>query len=248
MRKDMDRILVGRPRLGGRVSKGTGRGKDSRNLEDLPTKESMKHRWKKSDLKTLNENLAPFYRYLCKQVGRPWNDVYSEIREQINARSAVQLHILQHLEQYVEKHVEYDEKGIPHKKSAYSYASSEVDGLYVCPDTGILKEHKRPSWRNRFKKPAPNYLTIEGRNYVRSEHGWFEIELIRAERRWEKNPKWGTEKGQTYSVLSLEGHWDALHKKMMSVSELNDFYGRDVRCVNKRPLNKKEIKALGLNK
>lgn len=246
MRKDMDRILVGRPRVGGRIPKGTGRGKDSRDLEDLPTKESMKDRWKKGDLKSLNENLAPFYRFLCKQVGRPWNDVYSEIRERINAKSAVQLHILQHLEQYVEKYVEYGEDGVPRKKSFYSYISSEVDGLYVCPDTGLLKEHRRERYRHNPRKP--NYVTIDGKNYIRSEHGWFEIELTRAERSWMRNPQWGKQKGQPYSILVSDGQWDALHKKMMSISELNDFYGRDVRCVSKRPLNKKEIKSLGLNK
>lgn len=245
MRKDMDRILVGRPRVGGRGPKNTGRGKDSRDLESLPIKESMKDRWKKGELKQLNENLSPFYRYLCKQVGRPWNDVYSEIRERINARSAVQLHILQHLEQYVEKHVKYDNEGVPRKKDSRSWASDEVDGLYVCPSSGILKEWKRN--RYRYNPRKPNYTVINGKNYIKSEHGWFEIEVIRATRSWEKNPNWGTEKGQTYTVLSQDKFWDALHKKMMSITELNDFYGRDVRCISKRSLSKKEIKSLGLN-
>lgn len=244
MRKDMDRILVGRPRVGGRGPKNTGRGKDSRDLENLPTKEGMKDRWKKGELKQLNENLAPFYRYLCKQVGRPWDKVYSEIRERINAKSAVQLHILQHLEQYVELHVEI-EGGKPFANSGWR-RSYEVDGLYVCPTSGLLKENKpkRRSWKSR----KPNYTTIDGKNYIESEHGWFEIELARADQRWEKNPKWDTGKGQPYNILSSEGHWDALHKKMMTTSELFEFYGKYVRCVDKRPLNKKQIKSLGLNK
>lgn len=246
MRKDMDRILVGRPRRGGNSPKGTGRGKDSQNLENLPTKESMKYRWRKGDLKELNENLAPFYRFLDKQVGRPWNNVYSEIREQINANSAVQLHILQHLDQHVELHVVLDEDGKPWKENGYSYRSYRVEGLYVCPKTGILKEQKHV--RYRYNPRNPNYTIIDDKNYIRSEHGWFEVEVIQANRVWDRNPKWGTEKGQTYTVLSQDKFWDALHKKMMSITELSDFYGRDVRCVSKRPLNKKEIKSLGLNK
>jgi hypothetical protein len=244
MRDDMDKILVGRPRVGGRGPKGTGRGKESRDIEDLPTKESMKHRWKKGDLKSLNENLAPFYRYLHKQVGRPWDKVYSEIREQINARSAVQLHILQHLDTYVELHVVLDEKGKPRVNTGWK-RDYEVDGLYVCPKSGLLKENKRPSWKKRFAtKAEPNYRTIDDKHYVESEHGWFEIELISAPRVYVRNPT--GEFGRGYSVVSAEKHWDALHKKMMSVPELNDFYGRDMRCVSKRPLNKKEIKLLGL--
>jgi len=217
-------------------------------MEDLPAKESMKYRWRKGDLKELNENLAPFYRFLDKQVGRPWNNVYSEIREQINANSAVQLHILQHLDQHVELHVVLDEDGKPWKENGYSYRSYQVDGLYVCPKTRLLKENKLPSWRNRYSKADPNYITIEGKTYVESEHGWFEIELTGARAVWVRNPRWGEEKGQTYSVLSQDKFWDALHKKMMTMPELKDFYGREVRCIEKRPLNKKELKKLGLRK
>jgi hypothetical protein len=247
MRKDMDRILVGRPRRGGNSPKGTGRGKDSRNMEDLPAKESMKHRWRKGDLKELNENLAPFYRFLDKQVGRPWNDVYSEIREQINANSAVQLHILQHLEQHVELHVEIDEEGKPRAHSGWR-RSYEIEGLYVCPKSGLLKENKLPSWKKRRAHPAPNYIVIEGKTYVESEHGWFEIELVPAPRIFVRNPGWTLGSGRSYNTVSSEPHWDSLHKKRMTVSELNAFYGRDVRCVTKRSLNKKELKKLGLSK
>jgi hypothetical protein len=246
MRKDMDRILVGRPRRGGNCPKGTGHGKDSRNLEDLPTRESMKYRWRKGDLKELNENLAPFYRFLDKQVGRPWNNVYSEIREQINANSAVQLHILQHLDQHVELHVVLDEDGKPWKENGYSFRSYQVDGLYVCPKTGLLKENKLPSWRKRYPAADPNYIVIDDKTYVESEHGWFGIELTSCPRTYVRNPSGAY--GRNYNVVSYERHWDALHKKMMTVPELNAFYGRDVRCITKRSLNKKELKKLGLRK
>lgn len=246
MRKDMDRILVGRPRHGGNSPKGTGRGKDSRNVEDMPAKESMKYRWRKGDMKELNENLAPFYRFLCKQVGRPWNDVYSEIRERINAKSAVQLHILQHLKQYVELHVILDEDGKPWKENGYSFRGYEVNGLYVCPKTGLLKENNLLSWKKGSSKPDPNYITIDDETYVKSEHGWFEIELTPCPRTYVRNPS-GTF-GRRYNVVSKEPHWDALHKKLMTVTELHSFYRRDVRCIAKRSLNKKELKKLGLRK
>lgn len=242
MREDMERILVGRPRVGGRGSKGPGRGKDSRNMEDLPTKEGMKQRWKKGELKSLNENLSPFYRYLDKQVGRPWDEVYSEIRERINTHSAVQLHILQHLETHVDLHVVLDKDGTPYRQTGASWYDHEVFGLYVCPKSGLLKENKAKPWRQ--KTLVPNYLTIDGKHYFESEHGWFEIELIKVERRWIRNPT--KEFGRRYSVVSEDTYWDALSKKMLTVPDLYDFYGRSVRCVSKRPLNKKEIKKLSL--
>src|SRR4051812_44167695 len=44
------------------------------------------------DGKDLNENLAPLQRFLEKSVGRSWNKVYSEIREQLDHRRATGLH------------------------------------------------------------------------------------------------------------------------------------------------------------
>jgi hypothetical protein len=51
--------------------------------------------------KGLNENLAPLLRYLLSNVGRPWDKVFGEICRRINVNSAVQLHIWQHVRQFV---------------------------------------------------------------------------------------------------------------------------------------------------
>ena len=48
-------------------------------------------------LKLLNENLAPLRRYLERQVGRPWDKVYSEIAEGLRVASTVQRHVRDHL-------------------------------------------------------------------------------------------------------------------------------------------------------
>lgn len=243
MRKDMDRILVGRPRTGGKSPKGTGRGNEERDLENMPFKEGMRSRWR-YNRKELNENLAPFFRWLKSNIGRPWDKVYSEIREQIDARSAVQYHILQHLDQYVQLHTFLDEEGIPRVHGTWR-RDYEVDGLYVCPKSGLLKEHRLKSWRKRHPRKEPKYLTLDGKDYINTEHGWFEIELIGVNRNYVRDTTGLRRYG---SVVSLEGYWDALHKKHMPVTELNEIYGKDVRCANKRPLNKKEIKKLGLHK
>jgi hypothetical protein len=46
--------------------------------------------------KELNENLNPLWRFLKKNCGRPWSEVYSEMREVCDARSAIGYHIFQH--------------------------------------------------------------------------------------------------------------------------------------------------------
>lgn len=100
MRQDMLKVTVERPR---RVPAwGTTRGRPPRDTEEAPNHEGMRrpHRdfYKQ---KELNENLAPLRRYLFKQVGRPWNKVYSEFRGQLRADSTVQEHVLRHLGDFV---------------------------------------------------------------------------------------------------------------------------------------------------
>jgi len=54
--------------------------------------------------KHFNEYFAPLRRLLLSRVDRPWDDVYSEIRAALRVRSAIHLHILQHLEHFVILH------------------------------------------------------------------------------------------------------------------------------------------------
>jgi hypothetical protein len=100
--------------------------------------------------KWLNENLAPLRRYLMKQVGRPWDKVYSEICSTIDTRSAVGLHVLQHLEDFVSLNT-FLEDGVVCDRN-YGRVSP-VKGLYVHPVTKLLRCTK--NWRLRKKKHFP---------------------------------------------------------------------------------------------
>src|SRR5258708_15065697 len=94
MREDMAQVIVERPRLHGHNSR---KGRD-RDWDALPSQEGMRRPHKLSgNWKELNENLAPLRRYLERQVGRPWDKVYSEIAERLRADSAVRQHVRYHL-------------------------------------------------------------------------------------------------------------------------------------------------------
>lgn len=103
-----------------------------------PTRQRIKPR---CPSKWLNENLAPLQRFLVRRLGRPWNEVYSEICAQIAMRSAVQKHVIDHLRQYVELHPIFID-GKPHHPAAsggmYHPLSGYGNGFYVCPQTGCL--------------------------------------------------------------------------------------------------------------
>jgi hypothetical protein len=96
----MHKVVIERPRW------NPGRGKQGRraNLPDelLPRFEGIKrpHRWRKG----LTDLLGPLKRWLQSQVGRPWNDVYSEACAVIKPDSIIRAHVKTHLLQFVERH------------------------------------------------------------------------------------------------------------------------------------------------
>ncbi len=132
MRSDLQHLLVERERIGStKRSRKTGLrlgpgAEDCDAALPIPAWGRGGYGW--WDGKELNENLGPLQRFLEKSVGRSWNKVYSEIREQVDHRRAIGFHILQHLEQMVQMH--------PGER-AYTE-------LFVDAKTGILRKRNRP--------------------------------------------------------------------------------------------------------
>jgi hypothetical protein len=115
-------------------------------LEDLPSKQGVRQRYNGSDLRELNENLAPLKRFLRKQVGRPWNKVYSEISERLRSTSAVQQHVRDHVWDYVERHATIAEDGRVYGSPRFlrwSPLPLRAGDLYVHPATGLLMAAKK---------------------------------------------------------------------------------------------------------
>src|SRR5713101_6420275 len=136
MREDMPKVIVERPRRGG----GRARSGRARPFEDLPGKEGMGRRYVLSgDWKELNENLAPLRRFLERQVGRPWDKVYSEIAERLRVDSTVQQHVRDHLRDFVATR---PRRGIC-AWSTRGGGSLWHQPLYVDPRDGILKRTDR---------------------------------------------------------------------------------------------------------
>jgi hypothetical protein len=141
MREDMAHVIVERPRLGG------GRARKGRSLpwEDLPKQEGMQRPYVCArHEKSLNENLAPLRRYLEKQVGRPWNKVYSEISRHLRVDNPVQQHVRDHLSDFVAIK--------PRRRAGVVYGLGGdkewryrlwYQPLYVDPRDGLLKRTDR---------------------------------------------------------------------------------------------------------
>lgn len=182
MRPDMHKIIVERPRLlrASWTNLKTARRlslRDRTSALDAPEDydsgparaSSARHS------KWLNENLAPLRRYLQKQVGRPWQKVHSEILKGIDTRSAVGLHVLQHVEDFVDTDVVIENRVV--YRVACGRRVPMTQGLYVHPRTGLLRALTGPR-RPRTPKPTQvECVQITETSYFEKRDGlWFRVE------------------------------------------------------------------------
>ena len=186
MREDMAKVIVERPRHGGGVKYPRHRFRDLTDLELHPRREGVRFPWG-SNRKGLNEFLNPLKRFLQTSIGRPWSKVYSEICERINANSAVQLHILQHLDDYVCRNAQVvlvgKQKQFQQLDQLGRAFGSSRKPFVVDPRDGRLKRDPRHgewlrAYRNRPPKPSP--IVRQGdRTFKLIDGVWFEIGLAR---------------------------------------------------------------------
>lgn len=228
MRADMDKVIVERPRIGSRDpsrKKGYRKYVQSTAVEDLPGTEPMLGRWHGRS-KCLNENLAPMRRFLRSNVGRPWNKVHQELSEYVSFANPVQSHVLDHVYDYVHKHVEVDDSCTVYSNQCdwWRRRKLEEGDMYVCPTTGILKAVRR----NRRRRQPTKVSGGEFTQYLFRDNAWWEVRL-------RKRPD---DPGDL---------WDVWLER--DVSKLNEqscikAYGGELIATSKRPLNREETKQL----
>lgn len=156
-------------------------------LEDRvhsPRKSGMRQKdWK--GRKEFGEHLSPLYRYVQSNVGRPWDKVFSEIREHNTPDNPVNNHIYDHLWGYVERYVDLDEDGKPVSKESGWRGSRRIwADFYVHPIDGLLK--RTPPERKATPPPITHSKQVDDKKYLKRDDGcWFEFttrELTLAER------------------------------------------------------------------
>lgn len=99
MRADMFKVIVERPRWGAGHAPPVKLKKDRNDLSRIGLKRHAKEQ--AAYTKSLNENLAPLVRFIERRVGRRWDDVFSEICDQLDTGSTVKMHVRQHLRDFV---------------------------------------------------------------------------------------------------------------------------------------------------
>jgi hypothetical protein len=141
MRNDMAKVVTERPRRGhGNPSRKWGHplGKHEYNAEDHgPTRAPIaRHHQYGWNAKEFSDLLGPLRRHLRKQVGRPWNKVWSEISRTLDNRSLSGQHIFDHIRWEVEHDACLGADGrVYHNRWS---GLVPVSGLYVHPRTQLL--------------------------------------------------------------------------------------------------------------
>jgi hypothetical protein len=235
MRSDMAKVIVERPRHGGGGRYPRGAQPDGPSHELWRRREGIKRPWRRNR-KSLNENLAPLWRFLRSRLGRPWDKVYSEVCERINKNSAVQLHAWQHLMQEVVTD--------PHKvlgdvrmwRCSFLWASC----FYVDPKTGLLRE-KKPTPRKQkvVPKPLDRIQFDSTREYRRLKGIWYELLL-------EPLPQTGF-----FRDVVMKQQFEMTRVGFADVrlaDEFKKYYGRPVFAAGRRQLGKQEIRWLPIRR
>ena len=144
MREDMFKVIVERPRSGRSwAGKTKLRYLDKDDGRQRVSGKRLAREF--GNTKYLNENLAPLRRYLFKQRGRKWDDVFSDVCARLDTGSTVKMHVREHLDDFIVRHIGIDQDGMFYDMDSPTYrhrADSWWKNLYVCPYDGRLKETK----------------------------------------------------------------------------------------------------------
>jgi hypothetical protein len=143
--------------------------------------------------KEFSDVLNPLRRYLRKQVGRPWNTIYSEMTRALDKRTVAGLHIWDHVAHEVETHTYLGADG----KTVYPcprwrWVSEEnkmpVSGLFVHPRTGLLcaapsaYEQMRRRRRHHQARPVTEIRLDADRRLEQIAGIWYESHYRTAQR------------------------------------------------------------------
>jgi len=248
MRDDMDKVLVESPRSGrASAAAQVGQRRNIRNRldrdgEGAPVRIAMRH----DGCKHFGEHLAPLYRYLQKQVNRPWAKVYGELCAGLDKRSVVQAHLFQHIGGKVEVNTAWKDDAVWVRgwRELEPLAQARCE-MYVHPRTGILlvnrariqarRQHRQERKAARIAPPADRRSGLAGMpddvQWHRCDGIWYEVRL------------------GTLVAGSKERVYDILLKKavVVNTAALLQRYGAGNRyAVSKRQLDAKTLRRHGL--
>ncbi len=234
MRPDMHKVVIERPRHGRSWAESRPRSKPP--FEDSPRFESIKARHTRR--KWFSDLLGPLKRWLQSQVGRPWNDAYSEACAVIKPDSPIRAHVKTHLLEFVERNTFMHEGKVCVLDTGYLGKPVPVSAngrhrslFFVHPETGLLLPSPRLSkraWRARDPKPPATIRWIRRGVGLQQIRGlWFEchFEVVPVDIRFRA--------------------YDHALERVVTRGELTRHDKEYCLCTLKRQLSKRELRHFG---
>lgn len=184
MREDLKDIIIDTSRERSRWDEKIKRYPKDNDLEFEPIKNSHS--------KYQRDRLVPLIKYLHKQVGRKWDDVYSEICSKTDPRNIRGYHLREHVFDFVYTNNQVEKVNGEYKVKpglGFFNKSYGLYGLYV-DDEGILRKPKLEETDDYFRKQRYNRekynkslkeslrLLSDTSGYVKVDNLWYYLEWI----------------------------------------------------------------------
>lgn len=171
MRDDMTKIFHEPGRNGGWRNDSRGGKRSKRAIADGVTFEPMRRDWDRQR----ESAYAPLRHYLVSQVGRPWNQVFSDISHSTRSKSLTAGEVRQAIEGMVEQNVQLID-GKPHDERGLPINSSFWSPVWVHPETGILMRSPQQPKRRYKRKPTFEQIEIDANTkLVKINDLWFVV-------------------------------------------------------------------------
>lgn len=243
MRKDMSKVIVERPRVGGTDRR---RGRHIDNDLQVANEGMRVPHVRNYGGKQLNENLAPLLRFLTSRIGQKWDDVYSEISKNLRPTNVVQQHVRDHVKQFVKTNIVIDAAGVMWINDGRPMRLDQSYGYFwVDPRDGLLKaspysktyrQRKREYQQEREEKTASISRSFANGVELRKENGiWYSVSIeevpVKVTRKYTRPD------GTMYEFQSGGSAYDILRKQTVYRK-----YGERYYYNSKRQLNQQELR------
>lgn len=173
MRADMSQVVIERPRRGSAFGYHDVRprcsGLDLEALDNLPKHQGYRRPHRETgDWKQFSDLLGPVHAFVRSNVGRVWDEVYSEIRAHIDQRNEVQYHLLTHIEQYIEIKTFIDRDGDICTAGNHFWRNRKLreGDIYVHPISGLICEIPNKRRRDpRYERAVHSLYAVFGNHW-----------------------------------------------------------------------------------